>query len=126
MAVTDPLRLSLNPLPVQSPDTLLPYLKSYVAAEQVDAVVLGLPLNLKGEDTHATAAVRLLYTRLQTELAPIRVDLYDERFTSKMASRLLVQAGLKRKDRRDKGRVDTTSALILLQNYLEYLTQFPD
>jgi putative holliday junction resolvase len=121
LAVTDTLHISVNPLPPCTSVELLARLKAYVAGEPVETIVLGFPTSLQGEDTHSTEAVRKLSETLQQTFPELQIVLWDERFTSKMASRMMAEAGLKRKDRRDKARIDTASAAILLHDYLKYL-----
>jgi len=94
-------------------------LKQLINNESVDTIILGLPKRLNNEDTNVTENVRLLYERLQ-EIFPIcKVELYDERFTSKMASSAIHFGGGNKKQKMDKSLIDKVSATIILQSYIE-------
>jgi putative Holliday junction resolvase len=99
--------------------TLLAYLKAYFLREPVEALVLGMPKRLDNTPTDTTASVVGLARRLQKEFPEQPVHLVDERFTSKIAHQTMLAGGLKKKDRRNKATVDTISAVIILQSYLE-------
>lgn len=119
IAVTDPFQLIANALQTVPSKDLLAFLKTYFAQEEVEAIVLGLPKNLKNEDTHATEGVRKLEIALKTQFPDKPVHLVDERFTSRMALDAMVAGGMKKKDRREKGNIDKVSAVIILQSYME-------
>lgn len=121
IAVTDPLKIIATPLTtVAEPDTFN-WLKDYFGKEEVEKVLVGYPLNLKGEPTDATAAVDRFIERFRKLFPGLELEPRDEAFTSKMAVRTLVESGLKKKDRQRKELVDQTSAAILLQEYLQNL-----
>jgi putative holliday junction resolvase len=119
LAWTDPLGLSTNPLDFVPPQLLLPTLQRLVVEGPVGTIVLGYPTRPDGTDTHSTEAVRALAAQLQTTFPGVQLVLQDERFTSREAKSLLIQGGIGRQQRREKGRVDTLSAVLLLQAYLE-------
>ncbi|TNE54265.1 MAG: Holliday junction resolvase RuvX [Bacteroidetes bacterium] len=96
---------------------LLSELKTLIAREKVSQIVLGLPKRMNLEDSHITENVHLLKEKLIQEFH-LPVELYDERFTSKMASQAIELSGASRKKRQDKALVDEVSATIILQSYL--------
>jgi putative holliday junction resolvase len=101
-------------------------LKKIILEENVTSVVLGYPLNLKGEKTNQTLEVESFEQRLRSafsavELKEINFVKYDERFTSKMAADSMIESGMKKKKRRDKSNLDIISAAIMLQGYLDSL-----
>lgn len=118
IAVTDPLQIIASGLTtIHSPD-LLAFLKKYLATENVELIIIGMPLNLDDSETHATALVKAAVKKLHKAFPHIPLKEVDERFTSKMAKDAMLQMGLKKKDRRDKKIVDEIAATILLQEYL--------
>lgn len=98
---------------------LMEELKTLVLKEKIVEIVIGEPKRLDTSDSHITQNVRLLKEALQKEFPHVKVVLLDERFTSKMASAVIAQSGLKKKNREQKGLIDTVSAAIILQDYLQ-------
>lgn len=94
-------------------------LKTLVVKERIVEIVIGEPKRLDASDSHITQNVRLLREAIQKNFPALQVNLLDERFTSKMASAVIAQSGLKKKDREQKGLIDTVSATIILQDYLQ-------
>lgn len=119
LAVTDTLKIIATPLETVETQRLTAFLKSYVAKEPVERFVLGFPLRLNNQDTDMTPQVRNLETTLRALFPNIPVSLVDERFTSVMAQRAMIEGGMKKKDRRVKGNVDKISAVLILQSWLE-------
>jgi putative Holliday junction resolvase len=119
LAVTDPLKIIATALETVKTDTLLSYLENYLKNETVEEFVLGLPVNLKNEDTPTTTMVREFAKVLSEKYPQIPLHLVDERFTSKMAQDTLLSAGVKKKDRKVKGNTDLISAVIILQSYMQ-------
>ena len=119
LACTDELKIIASPLDTVSPVNLISYLKLYVQKENVETIVLGYPRNLDTTDTHITQDVRDLFGKLEKELSEVEIVLHDERFTSKMAMASLIQTGASKKLRKNKSLLDETSAVIILQSYLE-------
>jgi putative Holliday junction resolvase len=119
LAVTDTLQLIATPLATVDTAALMDYLKGYVGKEAVACFVVGYPKNL--DNTPATAAryVELFLQQLRKQFPGIGVALEDERFTSKIALRAMIDGGVKKMDRRNKAMVDKVSAVIILQSYLE-------
>ena len=118
LAVTDPLKIIASPLDTVPTDTLVNWLKKYVATEEVERIVIGMPVKHDLSDTHTTEPVRKLVEQLRLEMPAIPLSLEDERFTSKIALQTMIMGGMKKKDRRDKSNVDKISAAIILQSYL--------
>jgi putative holliday junction resolvase len=123
IAVTDPLRIIATPLETIPTHTLLSYLKVYVAKEAVDEFVVGMPKTLLNEDSEIAPVVRKFVAVLKKTFPDKPVNLADERFTSSMAQRALIEGGMKKKDRQVKGNVDKVSAAIILQYYMGTLPQ---
>jgi putative Holliday junction resolvase len=98
---------------------LMQELKTLVLKEKICEIVLGEPKRLNALDSHITQNVRLLKEALEKEFPNLKIVLIDERFTSKMASAVIAQSGLKKKDREQKGLIDEVSATIILQDYLQ-------
>lgn len=119
IAVSDSLRLIASGLTTIPSQELIWFLKDYFAKEEVDEIVLGYPLNLDGKPTDITAKVEKIYRQLQKLFPDKKVQLLDERFTSKMASQAIARGGGKLKHRQDKGLIDKISATIILQDYME-------
>jgi putative Holliday junction resolvase len=120
LAVTDPLKIIASGLGTIPSHDLIPYLKKYFAAEPVELVLIGLPRNLDGRATDATALVEECIRIITKHFPDMPLKKVDERFTSKMAFRSMIDSGMKKKDRQRKGLVDEISATIILQEYLQY------
>jgi putative Holliday junction resolvase len=118
LAVTDPLQMIATGLTTVATHELIPYLKKYLAQEEVELALIGEPKNLDGSATDATALVTECIRILQKNFPQLPVRKIDERFTSKMAFQTMIDSGLKKKDRQNKGLVDEISATIILQEYL--------
>lgn len=119
IAVTDPLQIIATGLETIHPKDIVEYLKNYLATESVELFVVGEPLQMDGTPSQSTPHIKGFITILKKHFPEIPVERIDERFTSKMASAVVAQSGFKRSDRRDKARLDTISATIILQTYLE-------
>jgi putative holliday junction resolvase len=119
LAVTDPLKIIATGLTTVDTPQLFNFLKDYVKKEVVDLFLIGEPRNLDDSDTHITQQVASVILRLKKEFPQIPVQGVDERYTSKMASRAMVEMGMKKKQRRDKKIIDEIAATIMLQEYLQ-------
>src|SRR5258708_2938967 len=117
LAVTDPLQIIATGLMTIESAKLIGFLKEYFKKEPVELILIGEPKNWDDSDTHATPLVRQIMVRLQKEFPAIPLKPVDERYTSKMASRAMIDMGLKKKQRRNKALVDEIAATILLQEY---------
>jgi putative holliday junction resolvase len=118
LAVTDPLKIIATGLTTVESSQLIPFLKNYLVNEQVERIIIGEPKNWDDTDTHATPLVKKILLELEKNFPFIPVQKVDERFTSKMASRAMIEMGLKKKQRQNKALVDQIAATILLQEYL--------
>ncbi len=119
LALSDELQMFAFGLKTIDSKTLMDELKVLVAKEKIVEIVIGEPKRLDASDSHITQNVRLLKEAVQKNFPAVQVHLLDERFTSKMASAVIAQSGLKKKDRQQKGLIDTVSATIILQDYLQ-------
>lgn len=118
IAVTDVLQLIASPLTTVHSAELRNWLKQYFAAEPVELVIIGFPLNLDGTDTHATKPVKDFIRLFKKDHPGLPIEPVDEQFTSKLAAKALIESGLSRKARQDKGLLDQTAATLMLQDYL--------
>ena len=120
LAVTDPLKIIATGLTTVASKQLISFLKNYFRKEDVELIIIGEPKNLDDSDTHATQLVRNTIKDLQKNFPSIPVKTVDERFTSKMASRAMIEMGLKKKQRQNKALVDEIAATIMLQDFLQH------
>ena len=118
IAVTDPLRIIANGLSTVPSSSLVEFVKSYIQNEAVDKIVVGLPRTLRGEPSDSMRYLQPAINKLRKEVAPLEVVFFDERFTSVLAHRAMIDGGMKKMDRRNKAVVDEISATILLTDYL--------
>jgi putative Holliday junction resolvase len=121
LAVTDPLKIIATGLTTVESKQLISFLKNYFSKEEVELIIIGEPKNLDDSDTHATELVRNIIKELQKNFPSLPVKTVDERFTSKMASRAMIEMGLKKKQRQNKALVDEIAATIMLQEYLRHV-----
>lgn len=119
IAVTDSLQIIATALETVETTRLIPFLKGYFAKEPVDKLVLGMPKRLNNTDTDMTPHVHTLVRQLNDVFPSIPIAFVDERFTSSIARRAMIDGGMKKKDRRVKGNVDMISAVLILQSYME-------
>lgn len=119
LAVTDPLRIVASGLGTVATNTLIDFVKAYMSRESVDRIIVGLPTTLRGEPSESMRFLTPVINRLKKEIAPIEVEFYDERFTSVLAHRAMIDGGMKKSDRQNKAIVDEISATILLNEYLQ-------
>lgn len=119
IAVSDPLQIIARGLETVDTGELIGYLKKYFKEEEVEKVIIGYPLNFDNSPTHATPLVEKFIGKYQHVFPHIEIIKVDEQLSSKMASQAIAGMGLKKKDREQKGLIDTVAATILLQDYLE-------
>ncbi len=119
IAVTDTLKIVANGLATVSTAQVIDFLKKYVASEPVELIVVGQPKQLNGQPSESVKYLTPFLKRLQKELPDIPVEMFDERFTSSIAHRSMIDGGMKKMDRRDKAIVDTIAATIILNDYLQ-------
>ena len=121
LAVTDPLRIIANALDTVETKQLEKYLADYFSKNDVDVIVLGKPSQMNGQPSETMRYIEPLAGRLRHAYPNKQVVLYDERFTSVMAHRTILESGIGKMARRDKALVDRISATIILQSYMESL-----
>lgn len=118
IAVSDPLKIIATGLTTISSRELIPFLKQYITKEEVEKIIVGLPLNLDNTETHGTAPARAAIESIRKEFPTILVVEADERLTSKMARRAMVEMDLRKSKRKDKKILDEIAATILLQEFM--------
>ncbi len=119
VAVTDTLRIVATALATVETSKLVDFVKSYVAREPVDAIIVGYPRDMHGRDSDSMRYITPGINRLRKELPLMEIVFFDERFTSVLAHRSMVDLGMKRMQRRDKAVVDEMAAAIILNDYLQ-------
>ena len=119
IAVTDPLQIIATGLDTVHPNQLIAYLKKYFLTEQVERFIVGEPKQMDNTPSQSAIHVKGFVNLLKKTFPDKPVELLDERFTSKMASAAIAQSGMKKMDRQNKALVDTISAVILLQSWME-------
>ena len=118
IAVTDPLRIAANGLPTVAAGELIGFLKEYCPRDGVDLIVVGLPKTLNGEDSESARYIGPFLRRLAAEMPGMRVERFDERFTSALAMKAMIAGGVKKSDRQRKELHDKTAAVIILTDWL--------
>jgi len=121
IAATDPCRIIANGIITVNAHEVLSFLETYVAKEQVDLFVVGYPKQLDNTDSESMTYIKPFMTALKRKFPTIPIDMYDERFSSVLAHKALLEGGAKKKQRQNKSIIDTISATIILQSYLERL-----
>lgn len=120
VAMSDPLGIFASPLETVPATNIIVYLQNLArSGETISAFVVGYPLNLDGRPAEAAADVGRFLQRLKAAFPGVKVELEDERFTSVLAHRAMIDGGMKYKQRRDKASVDKISAAIILQSYMD-------
>jgi putative holliday junction resolvase len=123
IAVTDELKMIANPLTTIHSKDVVTFLKEYIAKENVECIVVGEPKQMDNSESKSAKFTEPFIRLLLKTFPLIPIKRIDERFTSKIAFQTLIDAGLSKKDRRNKALVDTISATIILQSYLEDLNR---
>ena len=119
IAVTDPLKIIANGLETVATHKLMDFLKEYTSREQVELIVIGHPTQLNGQPSESMRYITPFIDRLKKEMPNMPIEMVDERFTSSIAHQAMIDGGMKKSDRRDKARVDTIAASIILNDYLQ-------
>lgn len=119
VAATDPLKIIASALDTIHPKDIITYLKKYMMQERVECFVVGKPMKLDGTDSDSAVHVKNFISLLNKNFPEIPVKQIDERFTSLIAQKSMIEMGMKKKDRQNKGNVDQISAVLILQTYLE-------
>ena len=119
VAVSDPLCIFASPLETVLTAKIIEYLQKYASSQTIERFVVGYPLNMNGSPAQAAPDVDAFLKKLQKAFPEIPVTLEDERFTSVLAHRAMIDGGMKKSDRQNKMSVDKISAAIILQSYLD-------
>ena len=119
IAVTDELCIVAGPLSVVPPEDIVQFINDYISKNDLMTIVVGLPQRLNQQETHITQDAISLKNELEKNFGNIKIELFDERFTSKMAYESLARTGATKKLKKNKGLLDEISAVILLQSYMQ-------
>ncbi len=119
LAVTDDMQIIASALQTVETPKLMDFLGTYFQQNKVDEIVVGLPTDLKGNMSEIETEIQKFLEQFQITFPQIKINRFDERFTSKMASFFISQSGKSKKERQQKGLIDKISATLILQNFLE-------
>lgn len=119
IAVTDPLQMIANPLKTVTNEEALPFLKTYLSKESVETIVIGEPKHLDGSASGPQESITNFVRAVEKAFPTVKIVRVDERFTSKLAFGAMLDGGASKKQRQDKSLIDTLSAVIILQSYME-------
>jgi putative Holliday junction resolvase len=119
--VTDPNKIISTGLDTVHSKDIISYLKAYFGRENVECIVVGEPKQMNGTDSQIAPQVNQFVKQLEKNFPSIPVKRIDERFTSKMASQAILMSGVKKMERQNKELIDMTSAVIILQSFMESL-----
>ncbi len=123
LAVTDPLQLIANGLTTVHSKDVIKFLEDYFKKEAVECIVVGEPKTLRNEPSESARCIDPFQNHLRNKFPSMKIEGYDERFTTAMAHQAMLAGGLKKKARQNKETVDMVSATIILQSYMEYIKQ---
>lgn len=118
IAVTDVLQISANGLPTVRACDLVDFLTDYCSREPVDIIVVGLPTTMRGEPSESSRYIEPFLRRLAKVMPGMKVERFDERFTSAIAHREMIAAGVKKSDRQCRELADKTAAVLILTDWL--------
>ena len=119
IAVTDPLQIIANGVTTVPSEQIIDFLRTYLQTEQVETIVVGLPKQMNNEPSENMRRIKPFVQKLKATFPDIPIVYFDERFTSTLAHRTMLEGGMKKKERQNKAKVDEISAVIILQGYLE-------
>lgn len=119
VAVTDILKIAANGLPTVATKDILKFIKDYCAKEDVEEIVVGQPKTLRNDPSESMKYINPFLGQLRKELPDMKVTMFDERFTSSIAHREMLAAGMKKSDRQRKELADEMAATIILTDYLQ-------
>ncbi len=119
IAVTDPLRIIPGGLGTVATNELMAFLAGYFSREQVDMIVVGYPTNMNGEESASMKQIRPFVEKLRKQYPDKEIVMFDERFTSVIAQRAILDSGIGKMARRNKALVDEVSATIILESYMD-------
>lgn len=118
IAVTDELQIIASGLTSIPSAEVIPFLKDYFSKENVIKVLIGEPIQMNGQPSESTPIIEAFVAKFTAAFPDMKVERVDERFTSKMAFQTMIDSGLKKKQRQNKGLIDEISATIMLRDYL--------
>jgi putative Holliday junction resolvase len=118
IAVTDDFQIIASGLTTIPSATAIDFLKDYFSKEKVEAVLIGEPKQMNGQPSESASIIKGFVTHFANHFPDMKVIRVDERFTSKMAFQTMIDSGLNKKQRQNKGLIDEISATIMLQDYL--------
>jgi putative Holliday junction resolvase len=119
LAVTDSLKIIANGLTTVKSCDVLKFLSDYLSKESVELIVVGLPKTMNNEESDSMQYIKPFVEKLKKQHPNVPIEMYDERFTSVLAHKAMLEGGLKKKERQNKALVDEISATIILQSYME-------
>lgn len=119
LAVTDSLRIIPTGLATVPTHTLLSFLGDYFSKEKVDRVIIGLPKQMNNKPSESIKYIEPFVKKFKKQFTDIPIEYFDERFTSLIAQRSMIESGLKKKDRQNKALIDEISATIILRDYMD-------
>lgn len=122
LAVSDPLNIFASPLNTVNNQEFEPFIDNYLKTETIECFVIGYPVQMNNEPSESVKYLEPFIRRLKKKYPTIPVNLADERFTSQMAMRSMIEGGMKKTDRMDKSVIDKVSAAIILQSWLDRKT----
>lgn len=118
IAVTDDFQIIASGLTTIPSEIVIAFLKDYFSKEKVEKVIIGEPKQMNGQPSESAEIIEKFVSKFQSEFPEMKLERVDERFTSKMAFQTMIDSGLKKKQRQNKGLVDEIAATIMLQDYL--------
>ena len=119
LAHTDPMQIIATPLETIPTHTLIDYLRRYLQQNEVEMVVVGLPKQMNNETSESMTYLQPFIKEFKRVFPDVPITMYDERFTSVLAHRAMIDGGMKKKQRQDKAVVDKLAACIILEDYIE-------
>jgi putative Holliday junction resolvase len=122
LAVTDPLQIFASPLDTVRPEEFYNFIGNYLKTETIDAFVIGYPVQMNNQPSQSVNQINPFIKKLKRTFPDKQIHLVDERFTSKMALQTMIDGGVRKNDRRDKSLVDKISASIILQSFLDNMS----
>lgn len=123
IAISDPLKIIANPYSTIHTNQIFNELKKIIIEKEVELIVVGYPIGMRGQTTGTTLMVDKFVQQLASHFPQISIQKLDERLTSKMAEQTMIMIQAKKSDRQNKSNTDVIAATILLQNYLDYSNQ---
>ena len=124
LAVTDEMKIIATALTTVHVKDIFNFLKDYLSKENVETIVVGEPKDMKNRASDSSRFIEPFVKKLKKTFPDVKIERFDERFTSLMAQQTILESGAKKKKRRDKALVDTVSATIILQSYMNSISRF--